>query len=117
MNGYVICVSFLGGSCPTGGASCTFTNTAGRASLGWFRRSGLWVSSLPRARFDLKVAESRAESCPFVHSSLARTRENLLEPVLDVVPDPVRVPPLHRIHFHAAHLHGEVQMIAAGQTG
>src|SRR5579864_7868369 len=37
-------------------------------------------------------------------------------PVVDVILDPVLVPPLHRIHLDAVDLHGEVQVVARGQA-
>jgi hypothetical protein len=33
----------------------------------------------------------------------------------DMILDPVFIPPFHGIHLHAVDLHGEVQMVAAGQ--
>jgi hypothetical protein len=101
------------------------SNIADHLRLAQCRRSPI-SHPAPNSRAEVRApregrqTESRTEAVCVTMRALQSSPQaagNLLEPVLDVVLDPVRIPQLHRIHFHPAHLHGEVQVIAAGQTG
>ncbi len=53
-------------------------------------------------------------SASFLNNELLRLRTDFAQ---DTIFEPVLIPPLNRIHLHSVHLHAEMQMIAARQTG
>src|ERR1700680_1403158 len=62
----------------------------------------------------------RITHAPLMPLSLSRrldpSQSLSLHPVLDVIFDPVLVPPLHWVHLDAVDLHGEMQVVARGEA-